>query len=122
MTLIEVLAALIVLTLSVGVLVACYRQVMVLNAAAELRTTGAAYAAAVLEDLKVHPERLRVGNGADLASIEPDIEVPAGISVYADISSYDEDLRLYRVEVHFGWINNGRRQEDSLITVLPGGP
>lgn len=119
-SLIEVLAALLIVALVTASVLGLFRQGLLWNRGAALRTQSIAYGQAVIEEFRAHPDYIKINPDGAAAGLSTDIEPPPGIESRVYINSYDSNLLLYQIEVDLAWKVEGGTEREKLIAVLQG--
>ncbi|MGE5416846.1 MAG: type IV pilus modification PilV family protein [Acidobacteriota bacterium] len=119
MTLVEVLASLVIITVVFTSVLSVFMSGMAWISGAARKTEAVNYAALVLEELKSHPELVRPGL-KDVHALSSDLPIPDGIGGTCDCQEYASDLGLYSVKVCVYWSSSGHQQTEQLVTLVYG--
>ncbi len=119
-SLIEVLAALLIVALVTASVLGLFRQGLLWNRGAALRTQSIAYGQAVIEELKAHPDNIKTDPDGVAAGLQTGIEPPPGIESRVYVTCYDRSMLLYQIEVDLAWKVKGRTEREKLVAVLQG--
>lgn len=119
MTLIEVLASMVILTVVFTSVLSVFMCCMAWISGAASKTEAVNYAASAIEDLKAHPELIRPGIG-DVKDLCTDLPSPEGIGGTWSCEEYCSDLGLYTLEVDVYWVSGGHQQSEQLVTLVYG--
>lgn len=120
MSLVEVLVALVILTLGTGLLLSIFSGGMRWNREAALKTRDLGLACQVIEILKSHPEKVKENRDGDMTSLNLNLDMPAGLAFWTTITVFDESLDLYLVRVEVSGSDRNVGRKTCLVTILPG--
>ncbi|MGE5398394.1 MAG: type IV pilus modification PilV family protein [Chitinophagales bacterium] len=121
MTLIEILAALTILTMAIMVIITSFTTAIIWNAESGRRTRAIYFGSEVIEELKSNPSLVTNTSGyVDYSSRVDYIAPPLGIGAKVSIFDYDTTLKLHTVLVKPTWNTRGIERSDSLQTVIRG--
>ncbi|NLV17290.1 MAG: hypothetical protein GXY50_08805 [Syntrophomonadaceae bacterium] len=118
--LIEVLAAMALLSLGVVILFGGFVNAHTWNRNAGQRSRAILFASGVIEELKARPDKVEPTSGSSPGQLDLELEVPEDLEVAVVIRSYDESLQLFMVEVSCGRWEGDRIKTENLTTILEG--
>lgn len=119
-SLIEVLAALVIVSLVIGSALSFFTRGMAWNQGAAMRTSAIYYGQALIEEIKAYPVKIHENLSGDQAALALDVEAPKGISSRVFISRYDAALHLYLIRVELVWKVRDKTQQETLMAILQG--
>lgn len=119
-SLIEVLAALVVVSLVIGSALSFFTRGMAWNQGAAMRTRAVYYGQALIEEIKVCPVKIHENISGDQAALDLNVKAPKGISSRVFISRYDAALHLYQIRVELVWTVREKTQQETLMAILQG--
>lgn len=128
MTLIELMVALVFLTLAAAIALNILVAAMAWNRLAADQTRAVAYGTEVMEELKVVPQRLpalagetyspALGNWSRLGiGVEGSSD---GLMARVGIEPYDAQAGLFEVRVEITWDFRGKQRKINLVTLMAG--
>lgn len=125
MTLLEVLLALIILTLIANIFLAVFSTTAIWIKHSRYESSASYYAASLLEELREKPEKINSVSMAEPAALGLGEGYtptnPAGIMACIDMEKAVDSSRLYHVRVMLSWYEGERKQELALQTIIRKG-
>ncbi|MGE5404882.1 MAG: type IV pilus modification PilV family protein [Candidatus Saccharibacteria bacterium] len=119
MTLIEVLASLVIITIVFMSVLSVFMSGMAWISGSSRRTEAVNYAASVIEELKAHPDMVKAGAG-EVRSLCTGLTPPDGIGAAWICREYRPELGLYSIEVDVYWSSGSHQQNEQLVTLVYG--
>lgn len=120
LSLLEVLVAMALLTLSVTYIMGGFGNAARWNQEAYMSTQAISLAAAVVETYKARPDQIRVMPETAVGHLGMGLEAPPAIEATVTIDEYDRVLDLYQVLVRVSWSVRGVNRSEVLGFVWPG--
>ena len=120
LSLLEVLAAMALLTLGVTYIMGGFGNAARWNQEAYMSTQAISLAVGIVETYKARPDQIQVMPETAISHLGMGLEVPPGVEATVTIDEYDRSLNLYQVLVRVSWSVRGASRSEVLGFVWPG--
>lgn len=118
--LLEVLAAVAILSLAAASAFGVFTEATAWNRDASLRTQAIFFASGIIEELKARPDQVRVVPETPVEELGLELERPPGVQALVRMEEFGEGPDLYLVRVTVRWSDDDWRKGEVLAAVIWG--